>query len=114
MGGGERNQPDVLKGPPHDVLAEAGGAGGEVDACAQPRIVEFLASRLAHAGTLVTVLAGTPPRVLDASGQIGVLAGDGTSGVEECLRRGFEMTGIVQGSAAAGGVGRLGLAGQLL
>jgi hypothetical protein len=118
MGGGEKNQPDVLKGPPRDVLAELDGSGGgedgEVDACARPRIVEFRAHGLVQAGTLVTVLAGKPPTVLDGGGQIGVLAGEGAAGVEECLHRGFEMAGIVESPVAAGGVGRLGLTGQLL
>lgn len=116
MGGGEKHTPDVLKGPPRDVRAQLEGAGAdeELDACERPRVVEFLASRPAQAGTLVMVLAGNPPAVVDGSGQIGVLAGDGVTGVRECLQRGFEMTGILESAAGSGALGRLRLTGQLL
>jgi hypothetical protein len=114
VGGGERSKPDVAKGPPVNGLGELGGAvQADVDVCAVPRTVEFVITGAAQAGGLVTVLAGGPPRVFGATQQIGVLVEDAAAGVQACLDRGYEMTGVIETADAASGTGRLRISGQL-
>jgi hypothetical protein len=114
MGGGERRKRDVAKGPPINGLGElGGGAPAEFDVCAVPRTVGFVVTGAAHIGAPVTILSGAPPRVLAGTGQIGMLMEQAAEGVQACLDRGYEMTGVVEAVDAAGGAGRLRISGQL-
>jgi hypothetical protein len=114
MGGGRRNKRDVAKGPPVSGLGEfGGGEQADVDVCAAPRTVEFVMTSAAQIGGLVTVLAGVPPRVFAGTRQIGVLAEQAAPEVQACLKRGYEMTGVIETADATGGSGRLRISGQL-
>jgi hypothetical protein len=114
VGGGERHKSDVAKGPPVNGLGELGGGGpAEVDACAAPRTVDFLMTGASQVGALVTVLAGAPPLVFAGTGQIGVLVEQAAEGVQACLDRGYEMTGVIDAVDATSGTGRLQISGQL-
>jgi hypothetical protein len=114
MGGGEHHKRDVAKGPPVSGIGElGGGAPAEVDACAAPRTVDFLLVGAAQAGAFVTVLAGAPPRVFASTGQIGMLVEQAAGGVQACLERGYEMTGVIEVLDATSGTGRLRISGQL-
>lgn len=114
MGGGERHKSDVSKGPPVSGIGDlGGGARAEVDVCAAPRTVDFLVTGAAQAGAFVTVLAEAPPRVFASTGQIGVLVEQAARGVQACLERGYEMTGVIEAIDATNGTGRLQISGQL-
>lgn len=114
MGGGERHKSDVLKGAPVSGVGELGGGGpAEIDVCARQRTVDFRISGAAQPGAFVTVLAGTPPYVFAGGGQIGVLVGSSAEGVQDCLERGYEMTGVIEAVDATSGTGRLRISGQL-
>lgn len=114
MGGGERHKSDVSKGPPVSGIGElGGGVPTEVDVCAVPRTVEFRVTGAAQAGAFVTVLAGAPPRVFASTGHIGVLVEQAAGGVQACLERGYEMTGVIETVDATSGTGRLRISGQL-
>jgi hypothetical protein len=114
VGGGERHKSDGAKGPPVSGLGELGGGEpAEVDACASPRTVDFLMTGASQVGALVTVLAGAPPLVFAGTGQIGVLVGHAGQGVQACLDRGYEMTGVIDAVDATSGTGRLRISGQL-
>lgn len=110
MGGGRRNKRDVAKGPPVSGL---GGGQADIDVCAAPRTVEFVMTGAAQAGGLVTVLAGAPPRVFGGAEQIGMLADQAAAGVQACLERGYEMTGVIDTVDTTSGTGRLRISGQL-
>jgi hypothetical protein len=114
VGGGKRNKRDVAKGPPVSGLGTLGARGqADVDVCAAPRTVEFVMTSAAQAGGLVTVLAGTPPRVFAGTREIGVLVEQAAAGVQACLERGYYMTGAIETADAAGKSGRLRISGQL-
>ena len=123
MGGGRKTSGDARKSASIDVLRQwdfrtdgtGSGAGGSAESpCEMTRIVRFAASRGSepYAGTLIRIVIGDPPYVMNGRSQLGLLTGDEADEIRACLEARYRVTGSVESYDASDRTGRLRIRGR--